>query len=588
MTTLDRDATHGPAAPRRPVAPVGRCRCAVGRCRWPCAAGLALLAGVPAVRAVVARARRGGAAGRRRAPAAAARRRRPRPAHRAGAVRPAAELDQPARRLPAVAAAVRCCEAGYLALLGAAARLGRRPLVDRWPVGVAAADRAAVGRAGGAARPDPVRRVPVGAAGVQPGRLAAAAAGRARRRAAGHLRGGARRRAARRWRCLAAPRRWRRRRRRPRRRWAAAARRAPCWRSRRRAGRCRLLVPVGAAGRRHRARWRSCRATCPGSGLDFNAQRRAVLDNHVDATLELAGGSPPAQAAQPDLVVWPENSSDIDPLRNPTAGARDHRGRRRDRRADPGRRGAARPRRPGRSATPASSGSPAPAPDLDQLYVKRHPVPFAEYVPLRDVARMVSKQGRPGPQRLRRRRRTPGVVRVGPAVLGDVICFEVAYDEHRPRHRHRRRAAAGGADQQRHLRRGRGPPAAGHGAAAGGRARPDGADGLHGRGVRRSSHPTGGYSDATGFNTRAVVVRQMRLGDGVRLPPASAAGPRWRSPRWPSAALVGAAAAAPAGSGSGPDSNSRYAGGSGGTREPGDRYDPTRGRGTRVSAGCWW
>ena len=35
---------------------------------------------------------------------------------------------------------------------------------------------------------------------------------------------------------------------------------------------------------------------------------------------------------------------------------------------------------------------PGSGPDLDQLYIKRHPVPFAEYVPLRDIARLVSKK----------------------------------------------------------------------------------------------------------------------------------------------------------------------------------------------------
>ena len=47
----------------------------------------------------------------------------------------------------------------------------------------------AVGRRRSAARPDAVRRVPVGPARVHPDRRAAAAAGRARRRPAGHLRG---------------------------------------------------------------------------------------------------------------------------------------------------------------------------------------------------------------------------------------------------------------------------------------------------------------------------------------------------------------------------------------------------------------
>lgn len=57
----------------------------------------------------------------------------------------------------------------------------------------------------------------------------------------------------------------------------------------------------------------------PRLGYDFNAQRRAVLDNHVRETLKLAGDVAVGHDSQPRLVIWPENSSDIDPLTNPDA-----------------------------------------------------------------------------------------------------------------------------------------------------------------------------------------------------------------------------------------------------------------------------
>jgi apolipoprotein N-acyltransferase len=57
----------------------------------------------------------------------------------------------------------------------------------------------------------------------------------------------------------------------------------------------------------------------PRLGLDFNAQRRAVLDYHVRETIRLADDVRTGRAPQPQLVIWPENSSDIDPLRNPDA-----------------------------------------------------------------------------------------------------------------------------------------------------------------------------------------------------------------------------------------------------------------------------
>ncbi|WP_431957304.1 apolipoprotein N-acyltransferase [Nocardia lijiangensis] len=59
----------------------------------------------------------------------------------------------------------------------------------------------------------------------------------------------------------------------------------------------------------------------PRLGLDFNAQRRAVLDNHVRRTEQLAEDVAAGRVRQPDVVIWPENSSDIDPLRNADAAA---------------------------------------------------------------------------------------------------------------------------------------------------------------------------------------------------------------------------------------------------------------------------
>lgn len=57
----------------------------------------------------------------------------------------------------------------------------------------------------------------------------------------------------------------------------------------------------------------------PQLGLDFNAQRRAVLDNHVRETIKLSEDVRAGKAPQPLFVIWPENSSDIDPLANQDA-----------------------------------------------------------------------------------------------------------------------------------------------------------------------------------------------------------------------------------------------------------------------------
>lgn len=57
----------------------------------------------------------------------------------------------------------------------------------------------------------------------------------------------------------------------------------------------------------------------PRLGLGFNDQRRAVLDNHVRETLRLAEDVRAGTAPQPQFVIWPEDSSDIDPLVNTDA-----------------------------------------------------------------------------------------------------------------------------------------------------------------------------------------------------------------------------------------------------------------------------
>jgi apolipoprotein N-acyltransferase len=57
----------------------------------------------------------------------------------------------------------------------------------------------------------------------------------------------------------------------------------------------------------------------PRLGLDFNSQRRAVLDLHVRETFQLADDIRAGTAPKPQFVIWPENSSDLDPLINPDA-----------------------------------------------------------------------------------------------------------------------------------------------------------------------------------------------------------------------------------------------------------------------------
>jgi len=186
------------------------------------------------------------------------------------------------------------------------------------------------------------------------------------------------------------------------------------------------LVPLDTSGSRS-AHVVAVQGNVPQAGLEFNAQRRAVLDNHASATLGYADRVARGQAPHPDLVLWPENSSDIDPLRNLDAYLAINKAA--DAVGVPILVGAVLFEPPGHVSNAAivwgPEGSAHPGPG--QRYVKRHPAPFAEYIPDRAFFRIVSdkvdlvaRDFVAGHQ--------VGVLPMGPAKVGDVICFEVAYD----------------------------------------------------------------------------------------------------------------------------------------------------------------
>ncbi|MFI9007614.1 apolipoprotein N-acyltransferase [Actinosynnema sp. NPDC053489] len=161
----------------------------------------------------------------------------------------------------------------------------------------------------------------------------------------------------------------------------------------------------------------------PRAGLDFNAQRRAVLDNHVARTLQLAADVDAGRAPHPDLVVWPENSSDIDPFRNVDAAKQIQRAVEAIR-------------------APIAVGAVVVDPD-DKLprntivlyqpgvgptdtYTKRQLQPFGETMPYRDFFRLftdaVDRAGnfQPGTD--------PRGFTMGPARVALDTCYEVAFD----------------------------------------------------------------------------------------------------------------------------------------------------------------
>ncbi|MGB3769746.1 MAG: apolipoprotein N-acyltransferase [Rhodococcus sp. (in: high G+C Gram-positive bacteria)] len=160
----------------------------------------------------------------------------------------------------------------------------------------------------------------------------------------------------------------------------------------------------------------------PRAGLDFNAQRRAVLDNHVARTLALAADIDAGRALRPSLIIWPENSSDIDPLRNPDAAAAIT--------------GAARAvgvpilvgavLRRGDGTTTNTSMVWDPVTGPADTHDKRQLVPFGEYLPLRPlVTALVPSAARAG-------NFVPGngdgVVEIAGLRVAVATCYEVAFD----------------------------------------------------------------------------------------------------------------------------------------------------------------
>lgn len=162
----------------------------------------------------------------------------------------------------------------------------------------------------------------------------------------------------------------------------------------------------------------------PRLGLDFNSQRRAVLDNHVRRTEQLAREVKEGKVPQPDFVLWPENSSDLDPYRNADARIV----------IDDAVKAIGVPTVIGAVVEPDTGNlrntliqwDPKKGP-VD-TYDKRHIQPFGEYMPMRSIARIFSSdvdrvQRDFGPGK------KVGVFDLAGTNVGLVTCYEAAFDD---------------------------------------------------------------------------------------------------------------------------------------------------------------
>jgi apolipoprotein N-acyltransferase len=152
----------------------------------------------------------------------------------------------------------------------------------------------------------------------------------------------------------------------------------------------------------------------PKLGLEFNQRALEVLKNHIETTPKVSGA---------DLVIWPENASDVDPITNIKASQG----------IDELIKEIGKPLLIGaveqRSSGPLNSsllyGEEG---ELISRYVKQDLAPFGEYIPLRAISEQISplaKQVRdfiPGDNWIKHN--------VNGIEFQSLVCFEVLDDDH--------------------------------------------------------------------------------------------------------------------------------------------------------------
>lgn len=163
----------------------------------------------------------------------------------------------------------------------------------------------------------------------------------------------------------------------------------------------------------------------PGDGRQLVAHHRQVTADHGLATETLGEAVRAGSVPAPDLVVWPENSTAVDPFRDPLARETIE--------------GAVEGiRAPLLVGAMVAGGTPRevlnqgivwlPSGPTGERYTKRHPVPFGEYVPWRNLLGGVSDRFKEIPRDMVAGQRAEPLL-IGGVPVAVAICFDVAYDD---------------------------------------------------------------------------------------------------------------------------------------------------------------
>jgi apolipoprotein N-acyltransferase len=167
----------------------------------------------------------------------------------------------------------------------------------------------------------------------------------------------------------------------------------------------------------------------PGRGIEAMGRARSVTNNHLSETVELMTKARLGEVAEPDFLLWPENSTDIDPTVDPLTkltvqAAADVAGR-------PILVGAVM-QGPGSDERQTAALWWDPVRGVMARYDKQNLVPFGEWIPFRaQLLPLIPLLQKVGAQSVAGA--GPGVLDVAvagrPLKIGDVICFELAYDQ---------------------------------------------------------------------------------------------------------------------------------------------------------------